>query len=163
MQDNQDHSKPKSDFSESRRNILLGATAVATAAGLGLSANANAAMDHHHMHAIPADRQKVIDASLHCVKAGQACIQHCIDMFKMKDTSMAECADTVQEMLATCTAVSQLASYDSRHLKDFATLCVNVCKDCKKSCDKHADKHAACKACSESCDDCIKACKAYIA
>ena len=163
MQDGNNHSNLESEFSKSRRNILLGATAVATAAGLGLSSNAHAEMDHHNMHAIPAERQKVIDASLHCVKAGQACIQHCIDMFKMKDTSMAECADSVQEMLATCTALSQLASYDSRHLKDFAKVCINVCEDCKESCDKHADKHAACKACSESCDDCIKACKAYIA
>jgi len=161
MQDNQNTQNSETDFSESRRNILLGATAVA--AGLGLSGNANAAMDHHHMHTVPADRQKVIDASLDCVKAGQTCIQHCIDMFKMKDTSMAECADSVQEMLATCTALSQLASYDSKHLKDFAKTCINVCEDCKDTCDKHADKHAACKACSESCDDCIKACKAYIA
>jgi len=163
MQDNQNTIKPEANFSESRRNVLLGATAIATAAGLGFSENADAAMDHHHMHAIPPERQKVIDASLGCVKAGQACIQHCIDMFKMKDTSMAECADSVQEMLATCTALSQLASYDSRHLKDFAKTCINVCKDCKKTCDKHADKHAACKACSDSCADCIKACKDYIA
>ncbi len=163
MQDNQNHPTSETDFSASRRNILLGATAAATVASLGLSTNANAEMDHHHMHTVPANRQKVIDTSHDCVKAGQACIQHCIDMFKMKDTSMAECADSVQEMLATCTALSQLASYDSRHLKGFARICIDVCKDCKKICDKHADKHAACKACSESCDDCIKACKAYIA
>ena len=163
MQKDQNKLKSETDFSESRRNILLGATAVATAASLGLSGNANAEMDHSHMHAIPADRQKIIDATIDCIKSGQICVQHCIDMFKMKDTSMAECSDTVHEMLASCTAVSQLASYNSRHLKDFAKACINVCEDCKKVCDKHADKHAACKACSESCKDCIKACKAYIA
>lgn len=152
-----------SEVSESRRNIILGATAVATAASLGLSTSANAAMDHKHMHhAIPAGRQKVIDSASQCIKDGQACVQHCIDMFKMKDTSMAQCADTVQEMLATCTALSQLASYDSKHLKDFAKTCINVCKDCKKECDKHADKHAACKACADSCKDCIDACDNYI-
>jgi Cys-rich four helix bundle protein (predicted Tat secretion target) len=157
----QNNDEKNTEFSESRRNIILGTTAIA--AGLAISGNANAAMDHHHMHAIPAERQKVIDASLDCVKAGQACAQHCIDMFKMKDTSMAECADSVQEMLATCNALSQLASYDSRHLKAFAKVCIDVCEDCKKECNKHAKKHAACKACAESCDDCIKACKAYIA
>ncbi|MDH5485477.1 MAG: four-helix bundle copper-binding protein [Gammaproteobacteria bacterium] len=163
MTDKQTPSTPETDFSASRRHMILGATAMATAAGLGLSGTASAAMDHNHMHAIPAGRQKIIDSTLDCVKAGQACIQHCIDMFKMKDTSMAECADTVQEMLATCTAMSQMASYDSKHLKEFASLCIKVCKDCKKSCDIHADTHAACKACAESCADCIKSCKAYIA
>lgn len=165
MQDKVNQSQSETEFSESRRNVLLGATAVAAAASMGMSGSANAAMDHSHhmMHAIPADRQKVIDASLDCVKAGQECVQHCIDMFKMKDTSMAVCADTVQEMLATCNALSQLASYDSKHLKDFAKICINVCKDCKKECDVHADKHSACKACAESCDDCIKACEDYIA
>ena len=165
MKESHDLNATTTEFSAGRRNILLGATAVATAAGLGLSGKANAAMehDHAHMHAIPAERQKIIDASLGCVKAGQACVQHCIDMFKMNDTSMAECADSVQEMLATCTAMSQMASYDSKHLKEFAAVCIKVCKDCKASCDKHADKHAACKACAESCADCISACKAYIA
>jgi len=152
----------ENDFSKSRRDILLGATAVATAASLSTSGTASASMDHH-MHAIPASRQKVINASLGCVKAGQECIQHCIDMFKMKDTSMAECIDAAQEMLATCTAISQLASYDSRHLKEFAATCIKVCEDCKDACDEHADKHRACKACSDSCADCIKACKDYIA
>ena len=153
-----------SDISQSRRNIILGASAIAAASSLGFSTIANAEMDHKHMHhGISAGRQEIIDASLQCVKDGQACVQHCIDMFKMKDTSMAECADNVQEMLATCTALSQLASYDSRHLKDFAKTCINVCKDCKKACDEHADKHDACKACSDSCKDCIKACEDYIA
>jgi len=160
MSDNQNNT---SEISQSRRNIILGATAVAATASLALSTSANAAMEHNHKHhAIPADRQKIIDTTLECVKDGQACIQHCIDMFKMKDTSMADCADNVQQMLATCTAVSQLASFNSKHLKDFAKACIKVCKDCKDACDEHADKHVECKACSDSCKDCIKACDDYI-
>lgn len=152
------------EISESRRNMILGATAVAATASLGLSANAEAAMDHKHMHHAPSPkRQKVIDSTLQCMKDGQACIQHCIEMFKMKDTSMANCADNVQQMLATCTAVSQLASFNSKHLNDFAKACIKVCEDCKDACDEHADKHVECKACSDSCKDCIKACKDYIA
>ena len=153
----------QAEFSESRRNVLLGTAAVA-AAGMTFTGNTNAAMDHsHHMHAVPSDIQDIVDASSECIKSGHACVQHCIEMFKMKDTSMADCNDSVHEMLASCTAISQLASYGSRHLKDFAEACIKVCKDCKKACEKHADKHDACKACAESCAECIKACKAYIA
>jgi len=161
MSDNQNNT---ADISEGRRNLILGATTLAATASLGLSTNAEAAMDHKHMHhAISADRQKIIDTTLDCVKNGQVCIQHCIDMFKMKDTSMADCADNVQQMLATCTALSQLASFNSKHLKDFAKTCIKVCKDCKDTCDEHADKHVECKACSDSCKDCIDACENYIA
>lgn len=161
MSNNQNHA---SGISESRRNIILGATAVAATAGLGFTAEAEASMDHKHIHhAIPEKRQKVINASLQCVKDGQACAQHCIEMFKMKDTSMANCSDNVHQMLATCTAMSQLASFNSKHLKDFAKVCIKVCEDCKDACDEHADKHVECKACSDSCKDCIKACENYIA
>ena len=154
--------------SEDRRKLLFGATALAAATGLGLTTQSHAASnkmhahEHHMHHEVPAARQKIIDTSLHCVKQGQACVQHCLDMFKMKDTSMAECADSVQEMLATCTAISQLASYDSRHLKAFAKVCVKVCEDCKEACDEHADTHAVCKDCSDSCKDCIKSCEDYV-
>ena len=164
MSDNQTKVQPQGEISESRRNVLLGTAAVVTAVGMGVSRQAQASMDHsHHMHSVPSEIQDIIDASSGCVKAGQACVQHCIEMFKMKDLSMADCNDAVHDMLASCTAISQLASYQSKHLKDFAAACINVCKDCKKACEKHADKHEACKACAESCAECIKACKAYIA
>lgn len=77
----------------------------------------------------------------------------------MGDNSVANCADKVTEMLAMCTALSQMASYQAKHLAKFAKVCDAVCKDCKKAGDEHADKHKACKDCSDSSKDCIKACE----
>jgi len=89
-------------------------------------------------------------------------VQHCIELFKQGDTSVAECADTVQDMLASCTAMSQLASYNSPHLKKMLHVCIAVCEDCESACREHADKHAECKACADSCEECIKVSKAYL-
>jgi hypothetical protein len=33
--------------------------------------------------------------SIECVATGNDCLRHCLRMYKMKDTSMAECADSV--------------------------------------------------------------------
>ena len=104
-------------------------------------------MDHSHMqHGNP--NSAVIDTALDCVKNGQACLDHCIELFKMGDNSVANCADKVTEMLAMCNALSQMASYQSKHLAKFAKVCAAVCKDCKKACDEHQ----ACKACIKVCE-----------
>lgn len=109
---------------------------------------------HSHMHH-GNPNSAVIDTALDCLKNGQACLDHCIELFKMGDNSVANCADKVTEMLAMCTALSQMASYNSMHLAKFAKVCAAVRKDCKKACDKHK----ACKDCSDSCKKCIKECE----
>lgn len=154
------------DVSTSRRDILKG-LGIVTMAAAGYSMDTLAeSKDHTHMHHAQAndpELQRIIDNTMDCLKKGEACSQHCIDLFKAGDTSVANCADSVQEMLAACTALSKLATYNSKHLKVFVTACVGVCEDCEKECRKHADKHTACKACADSCIDCIKACKDYLA
>lgn len=140
----------------SRRDLLKGA--VAASAAMASTTVFGAKMDHSHMnHGNP--NSAVIDTALDCLKNGQACLDHCIELFKMGDNSVANCADKVTEMLAMCTALSQMASYNSKHLAKFAKVCAAVCKDCKKACDEHADKHKACKDCSDSCKKCIKECE----
>lgn len=149
----------------SRRALLKGFGLFATAAASGLSFNVLAqSQDHsaHHHHADP-KRQGIIDAALECVKNGEACSQHCIELFKEGDTSVAACADAVQEMLASCNALAKLAAHNSRHLKAFVEACIGVCEDCEKECREHEDKHAECKACADSCANCIDACKEYLA
>jgi len=136
-----------------RRNILIGAAAVATTLASG---SAFSATEHHHKKN---SNTGLIDSAFGCVKAGQACNDHCIELVKSGDTSIADCMDSVSEMLATCTALTQMASYRSLHLPAFAKVCISVCEDCEKECRKHEKKHAECKACAESCRDCIKACK----
>jgi Cys-rich four helix bundle protein (predicted Tat secretion target) len=147
-----------STISLSRRQVLLGAAAVAATATAG-SSSAFAAMEHDHSHHMMNNNEAAIDAALGCLKKGQACLDHCIELFKTGDTSVAKCADTVSEMLAMCTALSQMASYNSKHLAKVAGVCRQVCLDCEKECRKHEDKHAACKACAESCERCAAECK----
>lgn len=143
---------------KSRRDILLGAAAVAATA---TSNSAFSATDHnnHNMHNHSSGNEDIINAALDCVKTGQACNEHCIELVKSGDTSIADCMDVLAESLAMCTALAQMASHKSSHLPELAKLCIAVCEDCEKECRKHEKKHAACKACADSCNDCIKACK----
>lgn len=150
-----------------RRQLLAGAGAALVAGAFGgitAVGAAEHAHDHGHHHPImDGARARVVDHAMHCIKTGQICIQHCIDLFKTGDTSVADCADSVLEMLASCNAMAQLATYNSRHLKDLMRVCIGVCEDCEKECRKHEDKHAECKACADSCADCIKVCQEYLA
>jgi len=77
-------------------------------------------------------------------------------MFKTGDTTLAECASRVQETLATCAMLSQLSSFESKHLQTFLAGCIDVCNDCEAECRKHEKKHPECKACGDSCVDCVK-------
>ena len=139
-----------------RRDLLKGA--VVASAAMASSTVFGSNDDHGHMHH-GNPNASLVDTSLDCIKSGQACLDHCIDLFKKGDTSVANCADKVTEMLAMCNALSQMASYQSKHLGKLAKVCAEVCKDCKKACEEHADKHKACKDCAESCEKCIKACE----
>ncbi len=133
----------------SRRNLLIGAGALAAGAGVMAST-----VHNHDMGS-----ESLIDAAFDCLKQGQACVDHCLEEFKTGDTSLAACADMVQEMLAVCNATAQFASFKSQHLKALATVCAEVCKDCEKECNKHADTHTSCKACADACNICIKECQ----
>lgn len=150
------NSTDKSELLENkdRREILLGAAAVAATLATG-SAMAETDHSHHMMNKNTA----LVDTALDCIKNGQACNDHCIDLVKSGDTTIADCMATVTEMLAACTALSQLASAQSSHLAAMAKVCASICEDCEKECRKHEKKHQACKACADSCHDCIEACK----
>jgi len=155
------------DVPNRRRDVLKGLGALAAVATAGVSRNALASSTQHnhqhHAHTVDLGRQRVIDHAMDCIKKGEACNQHCIDLFKAGDTTVANCADSIQEMLASCTAMAKLAAYDSKHLKAMMKVCIGACEDCEAECKKHADKHAECKACADSCADCIRVCKEYLA
>ena len=147
---------------KSRRDILLGAAAVAStlATSSAFSATKNDHSAHQHMKN---SNTEIIDAALDCIKTGQACNDHCIELVKSGDTSIADCMDILTESLAMCTALSQMASYQSSHLPALAKVCISVCEECEKECRKHEKKHVACKACADSCNACVKACKKIVA
>lgn len=136
-----------------RRELLMGAGAVLAATG---APNVFAKEEHHHHGG---KYPEVVTATLACIRTGEACLDHCLGFFKKGDTSMAECADSVNQMLAMCTAMQKLASHNSKYAAEMAMTCVRVCKDCELACSKHSKKHAACRDCELACKDCIKACK----
>jgi Cys-rich four helix bundle protein (predicted Tat secretion target) len=142
------------DVSLTRRQVLAaGALLAAAAAGM-----ASAAGPEHpgHVHGGAKKYEALRTTALDCLKTGQTCLAHCMNTFKNKDTTLAECAQRVEELLATCTMMSQLAAFDSRHFKSFLSGCIDVCNDCERECRKHEKQHAECKACGDSCAACVK-------
>lgn len=158
-----DIDKTAKDFQQkvtglTRRELLCmaaGATASATLASGVVIASEHAGEHAGHAAHSMNKNQTVIDSALDCVKTGQLCLDHCMELFKQGDTSVADCADSVNELLAMCTALSQMAAYQSSHLRSFAKVCIEVCRDCEDECRKH-EEHAQCKDCAESCANCIK-------
>ena len=69
--------------------------------------------------------------SIECVATGNACLRHCLGMYKMKDTSMAECADSVVQLIAGCDALAALAAVNSEHTGHLAKVVEMLCNDCK--------------------------------
>lgn len=155
---------PTNTITQSRRALLKSAGGIAALAAMGLVQEAVAAASEHehHHHVVDDIRTRLIDSAMACIKVGDACNQHCIELFKTGDTTLAGCADSVQDMLVTCNALTKLAASDSRHLKAMAQLCMSVAEDCEKECRRHEAKHDECKACANACADCIKECKAYL-
>ena len=96
-------------------------------------------------------------AAGHCVGTGNDCLRHCLGMYKMKDTSMTDCADAAYQLVAACGALAALAAVNSEHTGHLAKAVAMVCKDCQKECEKYP-KVAECKACGESCKACAAEC-----
>ena len=147
-----------------RRLFVSSATAVAAAA---LSTAAAAHHDGHHAHGHAAAPAKAgpnpyaaaRKAAGDCVSAGQICLDHCIRLLSAGDTTMAQCAKAVNQMLALCGALQNLGAQASALTPELAKVCVKACKECANACKEHADHHAECKACYESCLACIKECE----
>lgn len=136
------------------------------ATGALLAATAATAADHdhdHHHHDGAHAWQAVLDTAGICVEKGEICLTHCLVLLGEGDRSMAGCAASVRDMLATCRALIGLAAAESKFAPKFAALCAEVCEACQAECKKHADKHKPCRECMESCAECAKACKAKLA
>lgn len=145
-----------------RREVLK--TVAATVAGAISGAALAADHDHHHAPAGMAPRNAgLIAASADCLKTGEACLAHCLYLLGNGDREMAACAQSVNELLASCTALMKLAGQDSKHVPGFAKLAAEICASCEKECRKHEKHHAECKACADSCAACLKECKRALA
>lgn len=146
-----------------RRNLIKGlvASSAVLAAAPSLAEMDHSKMDHSH-HNMGKLNKDLIKIANECAQHGDECIDHCIELFKTGDTSLANCADTVNEMIVMCRALAKMATYQSEDLKAVAKICISVCQRCVDECSKHEDKHPNCKACADSCRECIKECKKIV-
>lgn len=141
-----------------RRQALL--STFAGAAALSLAGRAVAAEAHGTAKGAGPNRE-VLEAALHCARDGEVCLAHCLASFSAGDTMLAECAQSVAQLVPVCTALAQLAALNSPRLAEFAKAATLVCKDCEAQCRKHAEHHDFCKDCADSCLACIKACESF--
>jgi len=143
-----------------RREFVLGGLAVAGATIVGGAQAAGMTHDHSmHMQHAASPLAALAAATADCIQKGQVCLSHCLTLLAEGDKEMAACAQSVNQMLAVCGALQQLANQDSRYTAKLAGIAAEVCKQCEEECKKHADKHEQCKACAESCAACYKECE----
>lgn len=150
--------------------MLQGSAALSLAAFAALADAADNADDHAHMHEHDHNHGPAANpyaalaaATTHCIASGEACIAHCLDLLGQGDKDMAACARSVQQMLATCTALRQLAAAKSPYVPRLAKVVADICLDCEKECRKHEKQHQECHDCAESCAACAKECAAVAA
>ena len=143
-----------------RREILIGAAAMAAAATTGrVFAESH---EHKHEHGGAVRRNKdLIKSSQECVAAGQVCVHHCLVLMGEGDKSLATCAISVSDLVAACSTLQHLAAAESKYTIRMAKLVMDICKECEEECKKQ-DKHEECKACGEACAACYKECKKLV-
>ncbi|HQY64482.1 MAG: Csp1 family four helix bundle copper storage protein [Myxococcales bacterium] len=142
-----------------RREALVGSSVWTAALAIGTiscakSAVAQAADPHAHHHGGDA---ALVDAAFACMKAGNACLAHCIGMVMANDLSMAACLGSVSDMLATMEALSKVAARGGKRTNELAKAALGFCSDCATECQKHAAVHAVCKECMEACQRTVAA------
>jgi Cys-rich four helix bundle protein (predicted Tat secretion target) len=132
---------------------------IAVAGTLAAAASASPAFaqmgEEPDMH--PPKYKALEEATAHCVATGNDCLRHCLAMYKMKDTSMSDCADSAFQLVNACGALAALAAVNSEHTGHLANVVAMVCRDCQKECEKFP-KVAECKVCGDSCKACAAEC-----
>ena len=144
-----------------RRELLevVAAAGIATA-GAAQAADAPPATEHkHHDHAAMSKYGDLVADTTRCVNTGEACVAHCLVLLGEGDKELAACARTVQDTIASCTALRQMAAANSPHVAKLAGVVGDICKDCETECRKHEKKHSVCHDCAEACAKCAKECE----
>jgi len=144
------------DTNMNRRELLIGTSAMLTA----MFAHSAFASSHQHDHNSGGRYGNIIDSGFNCLNKAKRCIQHCLENFG--DPSLKDCANSVQDMYAVCSTMTQLAASDSPYLKDYLNICIKVCNDCEAACRVHENIHVACKECADACARCRKECEKVI-
>jgi Cys-rich four helix bundle protein (predicted Tat secretion target) len=140
------------------RREFIAAAGTAAAVASASQAFAQGMMGGETEEPMHPPKYKALEAeTLKCVGTGNDCLRHCLSMYRMKDTSMSDCADAAFQLVAACGALNALASVNSEHTGHLAKAVAMVCRDCQKACEKYP-KVAECKACGESCKACAAEC-----
>lgn len=136
-----------------RRELIAAVGGLAVAGSLTMAS----AQSKGEMH--PPKYKPLEESSSKCVATGEDCLRHCLAMMSMKDTSMAECANSVIQLVAACRALQTLASLNSPFTPAFAKDVSAVCLACEKECRKFYGKYDVCKACGDACIECANDCR----
>ena len=134
----------------SRRALLQGAAMLAA----GLAGSKAIAAEHDH--AAMTGHAALVEAALHCMRDGHACMQHLQALMMMGDTSLSDCVSGVNDMLAVCDPLVKMASYHSSHLPALAAVAGSISKECEAVCRSHAAQHAVCATLADSCAACAR-------
>ncbi|MGH7964266.1 MAG: Csp1 family four helix bundle copper storage protein [Candidatus Binatia bacterium] len=154
--------KEKSECSATltRRTFLLGASGGLVAA---LTVPPARAEERAATPAAHGQYQHLAEAALNCVGWGERCHKHLMGLFASGDTSLVQCAARIQDMVAVCRAVANLAAAESEYLKPLAKVCIDVCKSCETECRKHEQRHLICKETADVCARLVVACEKIVA
>ena len=147
-----------------RRHLLR---ATATLSIIGLATQARAQHDHHAAASAPVAASKpkyqpLQAAAADCVAKGQVCLAHCLQLLSTGDKAMGDCAQAVNQMLALCGALQNVAGQGGKLTPALAKVALSACEQCAEACKPHIEHHAECKACHDACLECGKQCKAVI-
>jgi Cys-rich four helix bundle protein (predicted Tat secretion target) len=142
-----------------QRRVLIEAAGLVALATVSAQAMAQTAADPHAHHHGSGGPSALTTAASECVTKGEACLSHCLVLLGQGDKDMAACAQSVNQLLASCGSLAKVSAQGGSQLNALARVSANVCEECEKECRKHEKKHAECKACAESCAECAKQCK----
>ena len=84
--------------------------------------------EHRH----DASGSPLVDSALHSVKAGDLCQAYCFDLLAKGDTSVADCARSVESLRAVCGTLAGLAAQNSSLLPHYAAVAREACDSCEK-------------------------------
>lgn len=123
-------------FSADRRNVLIGAGALGASAVAAMALGGTDVLAggmHHH----GARRDEALIKVLHqCVRTGEACIDHCLNLFKKGDVETVDCMRSVIDTMAFCKAHAQTASRHARRICGHKT-CAQLCIDRSPHSEQH--------------------------
>ncbi len=132
---------------------------IASATSAFAQAPGKAAAGKGASKAEPFPNQGLFAASQRCGKLGTACLNHSLRLTRAGDKTLGDCIRAIRDMLPVAAATGRLAALNSKHLKETAKLCADVCTTCEAECRKHEFHHKECAACAAACADMVAECK----